>query len=224
MVNIHDSFINCSDNTQSTSVWAVSGSVIGQSQKIYDSGLNQNILKIQIQQCIIYNNQLFSTHKEDFSISGGLIGDSHTSPLIISQIIVNKSIVQAKGEVLHVVSSSGLIAYMYCSKAEISEVQIINNKFIATSLTSYAQSSSSIFSHVLSIKSVSSINIKISNSLVSNITLSIYGPSAYSGIIQCNNRLLELSFNSVSTSGKNIIDDVIITNCQNVISQQQNGC
>ncbi|CAL5971269.1 Hypothetical_protein [Hexamita inflata] len=205
---------------QSTSKWAVSGSIFGQSQ--YDAQGQ----KISIQQCIIFNNYVFSKHIVDYSLSGGLIGDSHRYTLIFSQIILNQSIVQALGDVKQSVTSSGLVSHLYNCKGitEISEVQILNNGLITSSSTSFTQSSSGIISHILLINDVSSANIILTNSIVSNVTISINGPAVYSGIILCNNKNIQLTTYDVSTEGINKINNIIIANCLNVISQSQNGC
>ncbi|CAL5990841.1 Hypothetical_protein [Hexamita inflata] len=112
MLMITDSSINCSYSVRSSSSWVVSGSIVGQIlRQGSNQGSNQDIVKLQ--QCVIQKIQIYAYHKNWCSLSGGFIGDSHTTPLSITQSILNQSNISAYSQVNYVTSASGILSYSY---------------------------------------------------------------------------------------------------------------
>ncbi|CAL6102164.1 Hypothetical_protein [Hexamita inflata] len=223
MVSIRDSTINCSHNILSSSNSAISGSVFG--QVLDQNSQRNNQLFVKIQSCIIQSITIYCFHNLTWSLAGGLIGDSHITPLSIQYTIVNKSDVEAYGPVTNVVASSGLVSFLYNqTKIELFNIKVSNSNIKASSDTSQSQSCSGIFSHVMYSTDVSSITLYLSNSIVTNISIKITGPTTISGIILTNNKILQFTANQVSTEGINLINSVVVLNCVSIINQAQNGC
>ncbi|CAL5982017.1 Hypothetical_protein [Hexamita inflata] len=223
MVNIRDSTINCSSNILSTSTWSVSGSLIGQ---VLDQIFQRNNqMHVQILQCIIQSMSIYTYHNITWSLAGGLIGDSHTTPLFIQFTIVNKSDIQASGPVTNVVTASGLVSYLYCqNQINFTNIKVCNTNLRAISTTSQSQSCSGIFSHVVYSTDISQITLYLSNSVITSVSLFVTGSSTLSGIILNNNKILYFTANQVSTEGINTINGAALLNCANIINQSQNGC
>ncbi|CAL5990842.1 Hypothetical_protein [Hexamita inflata] len=117
--------------------------------------------------------------------------------------------------------------YVYNSNVDISNIQVINNKITASNSNSINQqftSCSSIFSQVTQITQKSFLVLSLKNAKVSNMNLYVNGSLMVSGVIFANNQTLQFIVNYVSTEGINTINDIIIANCGNVVSQFQNGC
>ncbi|CAL6056257.1 Hypothetical_protein [Hexamita inflata] len=226
-IYIHDSSINCSQNILNTSDWAVSGSIIG---KLLDQNYQESKYNhVKLQQCIIQSVKIQVFHNKFWSLAGGLIGDSHITPLSIQQTIVNSSDIQASGPVSNVVTASGLVSYMYMqSMYQLSNIMMSNTNLKASSNTSESQSCSGLFSHVVHINDVltftSSVTVYLNNTIITNISISVIGASNLSGIILCNNKNLQFIANQVSTEGINTINGVTIQNCASVVNQSQSGC
>ncbi|CAL6043291.1 Hypothetical_protein [Hexamita inflata] len=223
MVNLHDSSINCSYNVLSPSIQTICGGIIGQVRD--QINLINNQIRIQIMQCIIYSIQINTYHVITWSLAGGLIGDSHITPLSIQQTIVNKSDIYAYGPVTNGVTASGLISFMYNqNNIEFSNINLCNSNLRVSSNTSQFQSCSGLFSHVLQTQFYSNMTLILSNSIVTNISLSVNGFATLSGVIFTNNRILQFSASQVSTEGTNTINGVTIQNCASVINTSQSGC
>ncbi|CAL6035784.1 Hypothetical_protein [Hexamita inflata] len=223
MVNIYNSSINCSYNILSSSVWAVSGSIMGQVQNQYFQD-NSQIL-VSIVQCIIQTISIYTYHIVTWSLASGLIGDSHTTPLSIQQTTINQSDIQACGPVTNVVTASGLVSYMYRqNQINFSNIKVCNSNLRAFSNTSGSQSCSGLFSQVVYNNDISFLTVYLTNSIVTNISLFVTGPNTISGIILSNNRVVQLTANQVSTEGINTINGIAIQNCANIVNQSQSGC
>ncbi|CAL5999152.1 Hypothetical_protein [Hexamita inflata] len=222
MINIRSSTINCSYNILSPSVLAVSGSLIG--HVLDNNFLRSNIINIDVRQCIIFNTSIYSQHNVTWSLAGGLIGDSHITPLTIQRIIVNKSDIQASGPVTNVVTASGLVSFFYNqNNINFSNVKVCNSNINASSNTSESTSCSGIFSHVIETSGDSQIQVYLSNSIVTNISILVNG-RILSGVILTNNKILQFQASQVSTEGTNTINGVTIQNCASIINMSQSGC
>ncbi|CAL6095942.1 Hypothetical_protein [Hexamita inflata] len=176
-------------------------------------------------QCIIYGTSLYSYHNHNWSLAGGIIGDSHITPLSIQQTIVNKSDIQAYGPVTKVVAASGLVSLLYNqNNICLSNINVCNSYLKASSNISQYSSCSGVFSHVVEIDAQSSVSLSLNNTILSNITLIVNGRTIISGIILSNNKILEFFATQVSTDGNNTINSVVVPNCASIINPSQRGC
>ncbi|CAL6033004.1 Hypothetical_protein [Hexamita inflata] len=101
-------------------------------------GDTANLLLLSIQMCVVSNLSLFSNNSDQWSISAGLIGDTHATPIQIQQMIVKLLDIQSYGAIVQYVSSASLIACVYDISTSIADVQIINISLIASTSTNTA--------------------------------------------------------------------------------------
>ncbi|CAL5995108.1 Hypothetical_protein [Hexamita inflata] len=177
-------------------------------------GDTQNSLIVQ--QCVVSDLSIFSNNTYGWSISAGIIGDTHEYSTLIKQTIVKTSRVQSYGAVQHFVSSAGVIACVYNSITTIQDLQVSN-----LNLTS----SSSINSLCAGLVSkIVNQTIITTNSQISSIQIFGYGMPLDVGIVFCYNSQTIYNISNTQTYGANSINNVPITNCANVITYSQSGC
>ncbi|CAL6116439.1 Hypothetical_protein [Hexamita inflata] len=167
---------------------------------------------------IVFNISLFSNNTNIWSISGGLIGDTHASPCIIQYSIIKSSYIQSYGTGVRYASSGGVIACVYDSTTTIQDVQVINTNIKAASSTS----------HVLCagvISQISNQRITVSNTKVIQVYIIATGITYDAGIVFSNNGSSTFTLSGSSTGGTNSINNSIKMNCANIIAfSNQDGC
>ncbi|CAL5970262.1 Hypothetical_protein [Hexamita inflata] len=172
---------------------------------------------IQVQLCVVNNLTIFSNNSFAWSVSGGLIGDTHTFTTNIQQTIVTSSNIECYGSVTSSASSGGLIAWIYDSILQIANVQILNMYLNAQSQTGR------VFVGGL-IAFNGGVNCTIYNTKIYDIQIVILGTSIYSGVIFSCAYSTVFVFSQTYTDGINTINGVYITNCKNVVNLTQTGC
>ncbi|CAL6037186.1 Conserved_hypothetical protein [Hexamita inflata] len=172
---------------------------------------------ILVQQCTVNSVTLFSNNSFDWSISAGLIGDTHDFKTTVQQTVVASSNISSCGSVTQSASSGGLIAWIYESILQISSVQIQDVYLKAQSNTG------SVFAAGL-ISFNKNQNITISNTNVQQIRIVISGTSISSGIVFGSPGSAVFSFSNTNTEWMNTINGAQITNCDNVVNLSQTGC
>ncbi|CAL6057184.1 Hypothetical_protein [Hexamita inflata] len=170
--------------------------------------------------CQVTNLSLLSNNNFTWSISGGLVGDTHANPAQITQTTVKDLDIQSYGEVRDYVSSASLIACVYDSVTSITDVYIKNISVIASSSTKTAYSAGII-------SSVRNQKINVTNTQIVSIQIVVQGNIMYSGILFGNsggsaNSIFNISL--TKTSGVNTINGTSIANCADVITYQLSGC
>ncbi|CAL6116090.1 Hypothetical_protein [Hexamita inflata] len=219
MLNIVNSTLNSFSDIAGSYTWAVSGGIIGMARRY---GYNYN--QISIKQCVIYNQSVYSQHLADIALSGGLIGDSFATKILIQQVIINKSLIQALGPVTYIAAASGLISYTFNASIDIQNALVLSNKISVLSSIGQAQTCAGLVGNVLDNGANSSLFLTIIDSKVQSVILLATGSTLFTGVILTSNRVVQLIAQFVSTEGVNTINGVVIANCAYVVSQSQNGC
>ncbi|CAL6003636.1 Hypothetical_protein [Hexamita inflata] len=192
------------------------------SLSIVDSALSGSIFadlygQININTCIIIDISIYSQADTSWAISGGALGDTHTSPLIMNQIIVNQSIIQAFGSQVKSVSAGGLLGYVYSAS-----VQIRNTNVNIVDISGFSNSTLVACSGLIS--AISNTILSIIETKINSINILAQGTYTQTGILLSNNGASSFTVNIVSTEGINKINLIIVTNCAIVINQSQSGC
>ncbi|CAL6046465.1 Hypothetical_protein [Hexamita inflata] len=169
-----------------------------------------------VQQCIVQNISLFSNNTYAWSISAGLIGDTHDHLTMVQQTIVQSSNVQSYGAVQQFVSSAGLIACAYRSITT-QDVQVSNMNILASSST-YLSSCAGLVSKICN-QTITTTNTKITS-----IQIYCQGIPFEVGIVFTYGTQTIYNIDNTQTHGTNSINDTPITNCVSVATYSQSGC
>ncbi|CAL6076198.1 Hypothetical_protein [Hexamita inflata] len=172
--------------------------------------------QVQIQQCNVFDLQLFAKSDNSWSLAGGVIGDLYATQMTLNQTNVKETNVVASGSAFQV-SSGGLLSWLFDKSVDISDSQVINTNISAYSTKNIAYSGG-IMGYITRQPAT------ISNSVVKSIFLRITGGTLHSGLIQGLGQATIFTAIGVFTDGINYINGVVITNCANVLNQSQNGC
>ncbi|CAL6003640.1 Hypothetical_protein [Hexamita inflata] len=190
------------------------------SLSIVDSALSGSIfvdlygqinINTWISQYILIYSQADTSQGYSWSIS------THTSPLIMNQIIVNQSIIQAFGSQVKSVSAGGLLGYVYSAS-----VQIRNTNVNIVDISGFSNSTLVACSGLIS--AISNTILSIIETKINSINILAQGTYTQTGILLSNNGASSFTVNIVSTEGINKINLIIVTNCAIVINQSQSGC
>ncbi|CAL5986074.1 Hypothetical_protein [Hexamita inflata] len=203
-IYINESNINQNVNDTNIFINLFGGGILGESWG-----------QIYISKCVIQNIQIFSYATNKWSISGGIVGDSHDHPAQIIQSLVQNSTISASGNVESCVSSGGIIGFQYDSNVSISDVKVKNtNISVSSSAQTFSAGLISYYrNQTLFIENSSAQTIQIATSSKQN-----------AGILICVN-LGALQAINVYSEGVNTINGKLINNCPyySVISSQS-GC
>ncbi|CAL6055912.1 Hypothetical_protein [Hexamita inflata] len=203
-ININESSIN--QNLNDTNIF----------QNLFGGGiLGESWGQVYISKCVINNIQVFSYATNKWSISGGIIGDSHDHPASIIQSLVQNSSLSASGNVISCVCSGGIIGYQYNSNVSISDVKVTNtNISVSSSAQTYSAGLISYYGNqTIMVENSSVYNIQITTSSRQN-----------AGILICVNLGAVQAIN-VYSEGVNTINGKIINNCLNYsVISSQSGC
>ncbi|CAL6018111.1 Hypothetical_protein [Hexamita inflata] len=191
-------------------------------QSIAESSLSGSVIadiygQAQIYTCIIQNVSLYSYAENLWAISGGVIGDSHIYPIIMQQIIVRQSLIQAEGSLTQTVASSGLLAFLYSASVQIQNATVKN-----INVSGFSNATLVACSGIIS--QISNTTVSISNTILNSLNIIVKGIYEQTGIILGSSGASSFIVNNVSTEGINMINQLVIQNCVIVVNQSQSGC
>ncbi|CAL5981349.1 Hypothetical_protein [Hexamita inflata] len=176
-------------------------------------GATSNLLNVQ--SCYVYNISLFSNNSFKWSVSGGLVGDTHQFPATILFCTIKQIDIKSFGGNVFA-SSGGLVACQYDSTLLVQEIQIINQSLVT-------QSPSSAYCAGL-ISYIRNQIITVTNTRILSVSLISQGQYVYIGIVFSNDGAIQYTFDNTITDGLNYINGVNVSICHNVVNQSQNGC
>ncbi|CAL6073087.1 Hypothetical_protein [Hexamita inflata] len=197
----------------------VSGNTYDNNQ--FSAGLiAQTVGYLQIIQCYINQISVSSQSNYTWAISGGLLGDIVQTLTKIQQTQLISSQISSSGSVADSVNSAGLVGYQFDGQMDVIDVQIqyTNITAISTNIPRVGTFCGTFAGYLVRQK------IYLTNSKIITVQIYANGQSIYTGIIIAVNKTTLFTANGVSTEGINIINNQIIANCANVISQSQTGC
>ncbi|CAL6005553.1 Hypothetical_protein [Hexamita inflata] len=211
-------------NCSITNTKIVSSQVSGNSQNNvqYSAGLfavTQGY--IQIIQCYIQNISISAQSSQQWTISGGLLGDIANTSTLIQQTKLISSEISGTGSAYISVSSGGIVGYQFDGKMNISNVQVQYTNITAISVGSPTEGTFCGTFAAFVIRQ----QIYLTNSKITSVKIQIHGLSnVYAGLILGVNWTSYYTTNGVMTEGFNYINGGVIVNCANVVSQSQSGC
>ncbi|CAL6005276.1 Hypothetical_protein [Hexamita inflata] len=181
--------------------------------------IGESFQKLEIQMFIVFNISIESYSNQNWAISGGIVGDTHSSPTIIQKSSVQMSQISAQGPVVTSISSGGLVGYIYDSSIIVSNVQVQNTNISGSSQTTIILCGG-FFS------AIRNQTTTIYNSTIYSIIIKTEGQNIVVGVLIGTDRSLiqPLITNNVYSSGQNVINEILIENCENIEYLTLSGC
>ncbi|CAL6047683.1 Hypothetical_protein [Hexamita inflata] len=207
-LNIQSSALNSSGVYQNT--YALSGSIIGDS-----TGKSANIFTVI--QCVVSNISVFAFSSGQWTISGGLMGNTHDSDVLIQQTILTVSNISTLSSASDSVSSGGIIAWAQQAKIVLNSVQVENVKLQAenTNFGAYCGGF---------LAGIGNLTVQIKDSSISSLKVFVSWPKIFWGMALSNRDADVYDVVNVRSEGINTLNGVIVDNCANIVNQEDKGC
>ncbi|CAL6115803.1 Hypothetical_protein [Hexamita inflata] len=181
--------------------------------------IGETVVQLNIQMCIVLNISINSYSNQWWAISGGIVGDTHSSPVIMLKTSVQHSQISASGPVSISVSSGGLVGYIYNSTLLLQNVQVSNSNISGSNFISLVMCGGffAVFRNMTT---------QINNCVIFSIQFSTQGQNVIVGILIGTDESLKQPFttNNVISTGNNTLNEIYITNCDNIVSLTLSGC